>query len=340
MRKAFFGVWFVLAGLSSACGRHTVAEQQAPKKPELNEPDKILYERAQREMKRGRYDISRLTLQTLINTYPDSEYLPKAKYGLGEASYREGGKDKMEQAAAEFEDYITFFPTNDDADDAQMMIALTHYKQMLAPDRDATQARFALFELDKMIRDYPKSELLEEAKLRRRVVQERLAEGVYKIGNLYLVQKRYPSAIKRYEEVLKDYPDYSKTYEVLYSFGEALRQGGAVTQSENAEIPAGSCPCILQYQAIVREYPHSPRAGDAIKRLKELNMPVPEPTAEALGRPETKGENRGLFDKVLGVMIDRGPVDANKTGAASTIEGNKKPVKAGTLSVSPKVDRP
>jgi outer membrane protein assembly factor BamD len=246
MRNAALLVLILSGVLSGACGGRKAtpgAALQAPaapresedKPPEVREgavkvyePDRELYERAQKEMKRGRFDIARLTFQNLINTYLDSEFLPKAKYGLGEASYKEGGREKLEQAAAEFEDYITLFPTTDLADDAQLMIALTHYRQMLAPDRDATEARFALFELDKMIRDYPDSPLLEEAKYRRRVVQEHLATAAFEIGNLYLVRKQFGAAISRYEEVIKTYPDYSATDEVLYAMGEAMRRGKAV----------------------------------------------------------------------------------------------------------------
>jgi outer membrane protein assembly factor BamD len=340
MRNTVFLTWFLLAGLSSACGGRNVAGDKPAVKPPLNEPDKALYERAKREMKRGRYDIARLTLQTLINTYPDSEYLPKAKFGLGEASFREGGKDRLNQAAVEFEEYITFFPTTEDADDAQMWIALTHYKQMLAPDRDATQARYALFELDKMIKEYPGSPLLEEAKARRRVVQERLAEGAHKIGNLYFVRREYRAAIGRYEEITKTYPDYTKLDQVLYSLAEALREAKAISKSPESEsgIPVDYCFCILHYQRIVREFPHSERVGDSVRRLKELQMAVPEPNPEALARVNSKVEERGLFDKVIGMVLDRGPVDANKTGATSvTREGNKQSgneVK-GTLSVLP-----
>ena len=43
------------------------------------QPDKILYDRALNDIKHGRQEVGRLTMQTLINTYPDSEYLAKAK---------------------------------------------------------------------------------------------------------------------------------------------------------------------------------------------------------------------------------------------------------------------
>jgi outer membrane protein assembly factor BamD len=41
-------------------------------------PDKVLYDKALDATKRGHFDVARLDLQTLLNTYPDSQYQMKA----------------------------------------------------------------------------------------------------------------------------------------------------------------------------------------------------------------------------------------------------------------------
>ena len=82
----------------------------------LDEPDRVLFERANNDLERNKLSVARLTLQTLINTYPDSEYLPQAKYKLAESFYREGTTSMLNQAEAEFKDYITFFPASDQAE--------------------------------------------------------------------------------------------------------------------------------------------------------------------------------------------------------------------------------
>ena len=61
------------------------------------EPDKVLYDRAQADLKAGRYTEGRLALQTLINTYPDSEYLAKAKLAVADSYYKEGGTTNLTQ---------------------------------------------------------------------------------------------------------------------------------------------------------------------------------------------------------------------------------------------------
>src|SRR5580704_11264064 len=77
----------------------TAAQQKADASAE---PDKILYERALNDIKRGRYTEGRLALQTLINTYPDSEYLAKAKLSIADSFYKEGGTSNLTQSISEY----------------------------------------------------------------------------------------------------------------------------------------------------------------------------------------------------------------------------------------------
>ena len=42
-------------------------------------PDNLLFNRAMDAMQAGKYDVARLSLETLINTYPDSEHVSEAK---------------------------------------------------------------------------------------------------------------------------------------------------------------------------------------------------------------------------------------------------------------------
>src|ERR1700723_4733432 len=74
------------------------------------QPDKVLFDRAMDAMKHNRYDVARLSLQTLINTYPDSEFVARAKLAVADSWYAEGGSASMQQAEIEYKDFRTFFP--------------------------------------------------------------------------------------------------------------------------------------------------------------------------------------------------------------------------------------
>ncbi len=54
------------------------------------QPDKELFDKAMVAMKKGKFDVARLDLQTLLNTYPDTEYAMRAKLAVGDTWYKEG----------------------------------------------------------------------------------------------------------------------------------------------------------------------------------------------------------------------------------------------------------
>ncbi|MGO9864873.1 MAG: hypothetical protein ACLPLR_14765, partial [Terriglobales bacterium] len=82
------------------------------------QPDKVLFDRAMDAMKHNRFDVARMTLQTLINTYPDSEFIARAKLAVGDSWYAEGGTASLAQAEQEYRDFETFFPNMPEAAEA------------------------------------------------------------------------------------------------------------------------------------------------------------------------------------------------------------------------------
>src|SRR6266699_4501415 len=119
------------------------------------QPDKVLFDKAMDAMKHNRFDVARITLQTLINTYPDSEFIARAKLAVGDSWYAEGGTASLAQAEQEYDDFITFFPNMAEAAEAQLKIANIQYQQMEKPDRDYTHATRAEEEYRQLILQYP-----------------------------------------------------------------------------------------------------------------------------------------------------------------------------------------
>src|ERR1700690_4120231 len=74
------------------------------------QPDKVLFDKAMIAMKKNRYDVARLDLQTMLNTYPDSEYRMRAKLSVGDTWFKEGGSAALTPAGAESKAFIRFFP--------------------------------------------------------------------------------------------------------------------------------------------------------------------------------------------------------------------------------------
>ncbi len=262
------------------------------------EPDKVLYERAMDDIKRGRQEVGRLSLQTLINTYPDSEYLAKAKLAIADSFYKEGGSANMTQAIQAYKDFEIFFPFLPEASYAQLQVANTHYKEMAKPDRDRSEAKAAEEEYQTFLEKYPKDPLAPQAEQRLRNVQEIIAEGDYRIGYFYYVKGDKRAAAARLIALTKRYPLYSKSDKALWMLGDVFER------SEHKEI-------AQQYYAqIVRNYPLSLLAPDAKGKLKAFNVPVPQPDPKAqawmVAEQNTPREHDTLIKRPL-ALVRSGP---------------------------------
>ena len=234
------------------------------------EPDKILYDKAMDDIKHGRHEVGRLNLQTLINTYPDSEYLAKAKLAIADSFFKEGGTANLTQAIQAYKDFGIFFPMLPEAAYAQLQVAMTHYKQMEKPDRDRTQAREAEDEFQVFLSKYANDPLASKAEQRLREVQELLAEGDFRIGYYYYVKEDKKAAESRLRSVVNRYPLYSKSDQALWMLGNIWQ----ATEKKEFAVP--------YYARIVRNYPLSPLVPNAKSRLKTLGAPIPQPDPQAV----------------------------------------------------------
>ncbi|HSC78243.1 MAG TPA: outer membrane protein assembly factor BamD, partial [Candidatus Acidoferrales bacterium] len=161
------------------------------------EPDKVLYERAVEDIGKKKYDVARLTLQTLINAYPDSDYLAKAKLAIADSYYEEGGAAALTHAEVEYKDFITFFPNAPEAAFAQYRAAMCHYQQLEKPDRDRTHALRAEEEFQNLLLNFPNSEFAAEGEKRLIQVQEILADSEFRVGRFYFIRENWRGAANR-----------------------------------------------------------------------------------------------------------------------------------------------
>ena len=295
------------------------------------QPDKVLFDRAEEASKHGKYDVARLSLQTLINTYPDSEYVARAKLAIGDSWYAEGGTAAMAQAESEYKDFITFFPNMPEAAEAQMKIANIHFREMEKADRDPTHARRAEEEYRQMILQFPDSPLIPQAKERLLEVQQILARREYMIGHFYYLRESYPAAIARLKSVADTYPLFSDADEALFELGSAyekeieiIRRSRLNETKKGVMIKQYTAQAADAYDRILTRYPLEPRAGDARKRLEALKQPVPKATPEAIAEDKREIASRGSMGTIGKVMenFHRGPdvSEATKVGEPTLVD--------------------
>ena len=308
------------------------------------QPDKVLFDKAMDAMKHNRFDVARMTLQTLINTYPDSEFIARAKLAVGDSWYAEGGTASLAQAEQEYRDFETFFPNMPEAAEAQLKIANIQYQQMEKADRDYTHAKRAEDEYRNLIMQYPDNpKLVKEGKQRLMEVQEVLADREFDIGRFYYFRQSYPASIARLKSLVEKYPLYSRADEALFLLGQnyegqiAQLRARPICKAYNtppgcvgAEAAKGKVieewtkEAAAAYSQIITRYPVMEREDDAKKRLAALHQPVPRPTKAAVAQNRAEEESRqeaSTLDRLMSV-VKKGPdvAQAAKVGDPTLVD--------------------
>src|SRR5579864_2356837 len=291
---------YVILALAAILAQVTFAgfkrkKYENPIAKDTQQPDKVLFDKAVNDIEHGRYEVARLTLNTLINTYDTSEYLAKSKLAIADSWYREGGSHAWAQAEAEYKDFKLFYPTMPEAAESQEKVCMIHYKQMEKADRDRQQAMRAEDECRLLMQEYPNSKFAPQAQQLLRNIQEVLAEGEYKTGMFYHTKGSYPAAANRLQALVDQYPLFSQADEALWQVADSYTRMGDRFEDKAA----------AAYTRILKDYPLSDWADAATARLKEMNRPVPEADPVAYARMKYEYENRqkaGMMSHMLGMF--------------------------------------
>jgi outer membrane protein assembly factor BamD len=242
-----------LAG-AVACGSQT--RQLVP--PGTAQPDRFLFDRGTAALNDRKWLSARAYFKELVETYTQSPYRPDAKLGVGDTYLGEGTSEALVLAVNEFREFLEFYPTNRRADYAQFKLATAQFRQMRMSQRDQTETRAAIAELQLFVERYPKSSLIDEGKARLREARDRLDESDYLVGLFYFRQHWYPGAVDRFKALLKQDPAYSARDAVYYYLAESL-----VVLKRQAE-------ALPYYEQLVQEFEQSAYLEPSRKRIAEL----------------------------------------------------------------------
>ena len=263
---------------------------ETPIAKNTQQPDKVLFNQAVKDIEHGRYEVARISLQTLMSTYESSEYMAKAKLAVADSWYREGGANGLAQAEAEYKDFILFYPNMEEAAEAQNRVCQIHYKQMEKSDRDWTQSLRAEDECRQLLVQFPNSKFAPQTAQLLRNIQESLAQHEFVVGAFYWKREMNPAASNRLTALVDQYPLYSGAGEALYEAGDAYSKMGPRFRKQAGE----------EFARVVREYPLSSRADDAKKRLEDMELPIPTVDRAAYDREKYELANYkkpGMIDR-------------------------------------------
>jgi outer membrane protein assembly factor BamD len=226
------------------------------------EPDRFLFDKGTEALNNKKWLTAREFFKQVVETYTQSPYRPDAKLGIGDTYLGEGTAEALVLAINEFREFLSFYPTNPRADYAQYKLGLAHFKQMRGPQRDQTETRETIKELQAFVERYPNSSLMPEVKAKLREARDRLSESDYLVGYFYFRQRWYPGAIDRFKELLKQDPEYSRRDAVYYFLAESL-----VKMKREAE-------ALPYFEKLVTEFEKSEYLVETQKRIVELKAQV------------------------------------------------------------------
>jgi outer membrane protein assembly factor BamD len=288
---------------------------------DTQQPDKVLFDKAINDIEHSRFEVARLLLQNLINTYDTSEYLAKAKLAIADAWFREGGSHGLAQAEAEYKDFILFYPAMEEAAEAQEKVCDIHYKQMDKADRDPMHALRAEQECKQLILQFPNSKFAPLAQQKLRDIQEVLADSEFRVGTLYQKKGSFPAAANRFQAMVDQFPIYSQADEALWQLAESYHRMG--DRFEDKE--------VLAYQRIVKDYPLSIHAEDARAQLEIMKRTVPEADTVAMARMKFEMENRtkpGFMSGFWGMFRSRPDMSQAAKSGSPAMEGYRPTIPA------------
>jgi outer membrane assembly lipoprotein YfiO len=279
--------------------------------------DRELFIVATREVRKNNNEVGRLLFQTIITTYPDSPYLPMAKLAIADSFYLEGSTSALIQAAAAYQDWLTFFPTHPLACRVMLKIAESEMRQIGLPDREITRAKRAEQRLRAFLqqRQCVESPLRGEVDQRLVEVQDNLGLHNLNIANYYYTlsvnQKKggLKGAQSRYREIMDKYPNFSYMDEALFKI--------AVTYQIEEETDEAA----KYFQRVIRDYPNSEFVEKAKEQLQLMGATVPEPNPARKNVLPPKKD--GFFDNFKNQFLGIYPLTIDKNGVLMTSDFDK-----------------
>jgi outer membrane protein assembly factor BamD len=242
---------------------------RAPVPPGTAQPDQFLFEKGNQALQKKKWLTAREFYKQVTETYTQSPVRPDAKLGIGDTYLGEGSTEALVLAIAEFQEFLSFYPTHRRADYAQYKLGMAHFRQMRSPQRDQTETRDALREFQAFVTRYPSSELLPDVKARLRETRDRLSESELEVGRFYFRIRWYPGALDRLNLLLKDDPEFTSRDQVYFYMGESLLK---------VKRPAEALP---YFERLVKEFETSEHIDAARKRIDEIKNPPPTAAAKA-----------------------------------------------------------
>ncbi len=190
--------------------------------PEIEQPEKIYYDQAQRRLSAKNYFGAIESLQAIETRYPFGKFAEQAQVELIYAHFM---NTETEAAHAAAEKFIRLHPRHPNIDYAYFMKGLSSYTRDDSfivrvtdtdlSNRDISGAKESFAELTEFLTRFPDSQYSTYAKQRNIYLRNMIARNELAAADYYLSIDAYVAAIGRASYVIENIPNSSENFRAL-----------------------------------------------------------------------------------------------------------------------------
>ena len=265
-----------MAAIGAACG-----SSEPEITPATVGGDQILFQRGTAALADNNWLEARNYFLRVRDNYPQSGLRADARLGVGDSFEGQGGAASYVSALAEYQDFLSLYPTHPRAGYAQFKLAMVHHHQMRPPERDQSWTQSAIREFELFVERYPDSELVGEVRGYLREAKDRLSESEFIVGRYYHRNKWWPGAIERLGTVVDSNPEFAGRELVYFYLADAFYNGGQLAKA------------LPMFQRLLDEFPDTEFGEDVTEAVADIETRLdaevaatPDPVEAGAGTDE------------------------------------------------------
>ena len=205
-----------------------------------------LYKIAKQNLDNGDYENATINFNKLNSKYPLSNEGIQAKIMLTFIDYV---KMDYENAISNANLIINKYPSYKNIDYVYYIKAISYYEQIKSEKLDGTSNNLALKNFEKIINLFPNSKYVIDSRQKIIAIKENIAAKHMNIALFYQNNKKYVSAIKRYNVVINEFSTTKFAPEALHRLVEIYLTLGMVDEAnKTAAVLSYNYPKSLWYE--------------------------------------------------------------------------------------------